>query len=93
MRIGFLALLLIPVAGTAQAQAQAQPVQSPFQRPMETTPPSPLDLVPDKVAKPLASQGDNRIVSKNEAYNVARASEGRVGVRLGNDMSFRVTGN
>jgi hypothetical protein len=30
------------------------------------------------------------LMSKNEAYNISRAAEGRVGVRLGNDMSFRI---
>lgn len=29
-------------------------------------------------------------VSRNEAYNLSRAASGRLGVRLGNDMSFRV---
>lgn len=30
-------------------------------------------------------------VSRNEAYNVSRAAEGRVGVRVGNDVSFSVS--
>ncbi len=29
-------------------------------------------------------------ISKNEAYNISRAASGRVGVRLGNDLSFPV---
>lgn len=40
--------------------------------------------------RPIASKTrTGRPVSGNEAYNRARAAEGRVGVRLGNDMSFR----
>jgi hypothetical protein len=34
-------------------------------------------------------RGDARI-SQNEAYNLSRASSGRLGVRLGNDMSFPI---
>lgn len=42
--------------------------------------------------RPLAAgRNVNRIPSRNEAYNQARAAEGRLGVRLGNDMSFRVS--
>jgi hypothetical protein len=45
-------------------------------------------------AVPLASRGTGtRAVSRNEAYNRQRAAEGRVGVRLGDDMSFPVDGN
>ncbi|MES3154820.1 hypothetical protein [Sphingomonas faeni] len=48
----------------------------------------------DRAAPPAASlNGQDRILSKNEAYNRARAAEGRVGVRLGNDMSFRISGD
>lgn len=32
----------------------------------------------------------NRILSQNELYNLGRASEGRVGLRVGSDMSYRV---
>lgn len=34
-------------------------------------------------------RGEARI-SENEAYNLDRAASGRLGVRLGNDMSFRI---
>ena len=39
----------------------------------------------------LAAKGrNNRILSANESYNLGRAAEGSVGLRVGNDMSFRV---
>jgi hypothetical protein len=65
---------------------------APLARPQGTEPPSPDEANSDQSA-PLAAKRDERIPSKNEAYNLARAGEGRLGVRLGNDMSFRVTGN
>lgn len=34
--------------------------------------------------------GKNRILSQNELYNLGRASEGRVSLRVGSDMSYRV---
>jgi hypothetical protein len=30
------------------------------------------------------------LVSKNEGYNLGRAASGRVGIRVGNDMSFPI---
>lgn len=89
MRSWYLVLLVIP----SVASAQAQPAQAPLKRPTETVPPSPLEITGDATAVPLAGKGDTRILSKNEAYNIGRAAEGRVGVRLGNDVSFRITGN
>lgn len=91
MRLGLLVLFVFPSAATAQSQSQpqGQSTPTPLQRPMETTLPSPLDTAP----VPLAGKDGNRILSKNEAYNLGRAFEGRVGVRLGNDMSFRITDN
>lgn len=46
-----------------------------------------LDEAP---AAPAAKGRNNRILSENEGYNLGRAAEGRVGLRVGNDMSFRV---
>lgn len=48
---------------------------------------------PDGQAETLTAgrNGRNRLPSKNEAYNIARAAEGRVGIRLGNDLSFRIS--
>lgn len=30
------------------------------------------------------------LISKNESYNLSRAISGRVGIRVGNDMSFQL---
>ena len=46
-----------------------------------------LDEAP---AAPAAKGRNNRVLSQNEGYNLGRAAEGRVGLRVGNDMSFRV---
>jgi hypothetical protein len=52
------------------------------------------DVAASDRAAPLASRVRGaRIVSRNEAYNQQRAAEGRVGVRLGDDMSFTADGN
>ena len=75
------------------SQNQEQADRVPFQPLIGTAPPSPLDVVPDVPAEPLAARGGNRIFSKNEQYNLSRVAEGRLGVRLGNDLSFRITGN
>lgn len=40
--------------------------------------------------RPLASPR-NVAPSRNESYNRARAAEGRLGIRLGNDVSVRVS--
>ena len=91
MRVGLLMLLLTSTATAAAAQSQS--AQTSVSMPAETAPLSPLEAAPNEVAAPLAGKGESRIISKNEAYNLARAAERRLGVRLGNDMSFRVTGN
>jgi hypothetical protein len=57
-----------------------------------TSDPDAAEAAPEDNTPPLAA-GKERILSKNEAYNQARAADGRVGVRLGNDMSYRITGN
>lgn len=89
MRFFVAALLVMTAAPVVQAQNTP-----PRPRPTETTPPPVTEVIPDDRAKPLASSDQTgRIVSKNEAYNLGRAAEGRLGVRLGNDMSYRVTGN
>jgi hypothetical protein len=87
----FATALLFMIAASG---AQAQDTQASAPRPVVTTPPPATEVVPDDRARPLASSNQTgRIVSKNEAYNLGRAAEGRLGVRLGNDMSYRVTGN
>lgn len=53
----------------------------------ETTAMQSLDDAP---TAPAAKGRNNRILSENESYNLGRAAEGRVGVRVGSDMSFRV---
>ena len=89
MRLWSLVLILIP--SVAAAQSQSQVAQPPLQRPMDAAPPPPE--IADDAVVPLAGKDEARILSKNEAYNLGRAADGRLGVRLGNDMSFRVTGN
>lgn len=93
MRICILALLLIPTEAGAQTQSSAAPASSLAPRPSTLTPLEPVDTSPKSNAPPLAAADGSRIISKNEAYNLGRATEGRLGVRLGNDMSYRVTGN
>lgn len=44
----------------------------------------------DTPTAPAAGGRSNRILSQNELYNLGRAAEGRVGLRVGTDMSFRV---
>lgn len=41
--------------------------------------------------RPLASTRNAPVQSRNEQYNRARAAEGRLGIRLGNDVGVRVT--
>ncbi len=91
MRSWSLVLILIPSVAAAQPQPQSQVAQPPFQRPMDAAPPPPE--IADDAVVPLAGKDKARILSKNEAYNLGRAADGRLGVRLGNDLSFRVTGN
>lgn len=92
MRLPALVLLALPT--TALARPQEMPMPAPAPQPAETMAPAPSDVVLDDRAKPLASsEQTGRILSKNEAYNLGRAADGRLGVRLGNDMSYRVTGN
>jgi len=75
---------------TTQAQAQA-PSTPPA---AEVALPAPAAENPEDRVTPLAaSRQSGRILSKNEAYNLGRLAEGRLGARLGNDMSYRVTGN
>jgi hypothetical protein len=48
---------------------------------------------PARTPRPLAADEERgRVLNRNEAYNVARAAEGRVGARVGDDMSYRITG-
>ncbi|RZT44899.1 hypothetical protein EV283_3804 [Sphingomonas sp. BK036] len=49
-----------------------------------------MRLLDDAPTAPAAKGRNNRILSENEGYNLGRAAEGRVGVRVGSDMSFRV---
>jgi hypothetical protein len=44
----------------------------------------------EPVVPPAARGREGRILSRNEEYNLGRAAEGRVGARVGSDMSFRV---
>lgn len=94
MRSWYLVLILTPSVAAAQSQSQpqSQTAQLPLRRPIDTALPSPLEITDDTVV-PLAGKDEARILSKNEAYNLGRAADGRLGIRLGNDMSFRITGN
>jgi len=88
-----MALLLVPTVADAQARQAAAPPPA-LAAPTTTVPLTPDEISPGDRARPLAgSKNDNPILSKNEAYNLGRAAEGRVGVRLGNDVSYRITGN
>jgi len=87
MRLFALLLLLIPAAGMAQA------ISAPPARPETVTPPPVDEVNPDDRAKPLAAKSGHKILSENEIYNRSRASDGRLGVRLGNDMSYRISGH
>lgn len=83
-------LLLAATAGAAPVAAQTQPVDPAAAR--EGTAAGAVDLTqldPNEPAKPLAS-GRERVLSRNEVENRTRAAQGRLGVRLGNDMSFRL---
>lgn len=84
-----LALLALPGAAVAQTTVSA-PEQT---RQVATAPGVTLDeaaLDDGRSAPPATSTTRSAPMSKNEAYNRVRAAAGRVGVRLGNDMSFRV---
>ena len=95
MRAGLfaLSLVLVPTMAGAQAQTGAAPASPLKPRAQTTAPLEAAETAPDgNSTLPLAA-GKERILSKNEAYNQARAADGRLGVRLGNDMSYRITGN
>jgi hypothetical protein len=87
-----LSLVLVPTMAGAQAQTGAAPASPLKPRAQTTAPLEAAEAAPEDNTPPLAA-GKERILSKNEAYNQARAADGRVGVRLGNDMSYRITGN
>lgn len=84
-----LAALLVP----ALASAQRQPVDPQAAR-QAAEAGAVMDApggTEDRVIPLAAGRQSQRISSRNEAYNRARAAEGRLGMRLGNDMSFRVS--
>lgn len=88
-------LAMLPMTSGALAQGrEGQEAASPIARAAAPATPVPTDEIVDADAAPLAtSRRSQRILSKNEIYNLGRAAENRLGVRLGNDMSYRVTGN
>ncbi len=93
MQLFFIALTAAAIspaqAGDAGGSA-AQEIASPL--PNSALPPA--QGVADSRPKPLARpRTGDRILNKNESYNLVRAQEGRVGVRLGDDLSYRITGN
>ncbi|MBD8621105.1 hypothetical protein IFT67_19525 [Sphingomonas sp. CFBP 13728] len=85
----FLALLALPGVSVAQTT-----VGAPERTRQEATAPGvTLDeaaLDDGRSGPPATSTTRSAPMSKNEAYNRARAAKGRMGVRLGNDMSYRV---
>lgn len=95
-RAGLVGLFaVIPIAASATAQTQPSSPQAARQTTDAAAAAATDTTGPNDHAVPLAAgrRGEQRVVSKNEAYNLGRAAEGRVGVRLGDDMSFRVGGN
>lgn len=82
-------LALAVIAQSLPAVSTAPAALSSGMMPM-ATPENPVDDDPTPLA---TGKEGKRIPSKNESYNQERASEGRVGVRLGNDVSYRITGN
>lgn len=94
IRLLILTLVLMPKMAAAQTQTGTAPASTLAPRPAALTPLEAVETAPRDVdAPPLAAGRNTRVVSKNEAYNKGRAADGRLGVRLGNDMSYRITGN
>ncbi len=88
-----LAIWSVATGAVAQSREAASPIARPAEAASSLTSVS-TDEIVDAAAAPLAaSRNGQRILSKNELYNLGRAAERRLGVRLGNDMSYRVTGN
>lgn len=85
----FLAAMVLP----AMAGAQRQPIdpQAARQAAEAGAAVAMPETVEDRAAPLAAGRQAKRIYSQNEVYNRVRAAEGRLGVRLGNDMSFRVS--
>lgn len=90
-RFALTGLIAIMLPSAALAQVQAIDPQAARQATdAAATTAEDIDAVQEDRTAPLAAGLDSRVLSKNEAYNIQRAAEGRVGVRLGDDMSFRV---
>lgn len=90
MRWMILPALMLPSAALAQTQSTDPAVsrQQVNSDAVETA----LETTATQRPTTLAGgtrRGDAQI-SKNEAYNLGRAASGRVGIRLGNDMSFPI---
>jgi hypothetical protein len=86
-------LLLVAMLVPALASAQRQPIDPQAAR-QAAEAGAALEAsgeTEDRVVPLAASRQSQRISSRNEAYNRARAAEGRLGARLGNDMSFRIS--
>ena len=91
MRTIALLLLATPALVDAQTPLPARSLTAP---PLTTALPIYADsaIAGPAKAKPRRTTRSD-IASKNETYNAGRAAEGRVGVRLGDDESYRITSN
>ena len=84
-----LALVLLATPAAAWSQSQAVPATA--TAPAQIRAPLPSDVTAEDRAIPLAAAPqDERILSENESYNLQRVTQGRLGVRLGNNMSYRL---
>lgn len=90
-------ILLLSATGALaqnQSQSQGQAAVAPLADGQAVAPVALTDVIPENRVPPLAtSRETGRILSKNELYNLGRVADGRLGVRRGDDMSYRITGN
>lgn len=88
------ALLLAASPSLAQSQSQSQTQPAPATPPggREASEAAAVDLTeldPEAPVSTLAS-GGRAVLSRTDAENQRRAAQGRLGLRLGSDMSFRL---
>jgi hypothetical protein len=81
-------ILLTPAAASAQTTS-TDPGQSRVEVNSEAVERT-LESTSRERSSTLAGGTRKAQMSKNEAYNLGRAASGRLGVRVGNDMSFPV---
>lgn len=77
---------------TSQATAQTSQAERQATKQVASGGGAPATATPDEDARPLATgRSTPRVPSTNEIYNDQRAADGRLGIRLGNDMGARVS--